>query len=37
LPGGLKAGTLCIANSETKEDHSTMLHMEPWEARVYSL
>jgi oligo-1,6-glucosidase len=37
LPGGLKPGTLCIANSETKDDHSTMLHMEPWEARVYSL
>jgi len=37
LPEGLTAGALRIANSDTKEEHSTMLHMEPWEARVYSL
>ena len=37
LPGRLKAGALRISNAKTQEEHSTMLHLEPWEARVYSL
>jgi oligo-1,6-glucosidase len=37
LPGGLKAESLLISNSDSKEENTTVLHMDPWEARVYSL
>ena len=37
LPEGLKAGSLLISNSDAKEDHSALVTMDAWEARVYRL
>ena len=37
LPGGLKAESLLLSNSDSKEENTTVVHMDPWEARVYSL
>jgi oligo-1,6-glucosidase len=35
LPEGLTAGSLVLANSETREANSATLHLEAWEARIY--
>ncbi len=35
LPAGVKAGALEIGNLSTTEGHTSVLHLRPWEARVY--
>ncbi len=35
LPGGLKAGQLQISNLNSKEENSSVLKLQGWEARVY--
>jgi oligo-1,6-glucosidase len=37
LPKGLKAGLLLLSNTNTKEEAATELHLDPWEARIYTL
>jgi oligo-1,6-glucosidase len=37
LPKGVKAGSLLVSNSDAKEEYSTLLHMDAWNARVYRL
>ena len=35
LPGGLVTGELAISNLAGKEEHTAVLHLKAWEARVY--
>ena len=37
LPGGLKAGQLQISNLGKAEEHTGVLHLKGWEARVYKI
>jgi oligo-1,6-glucosidase len=37
LPKGLKAGSLVLSNTTTKEEANTELHLNPWDARIYRL
>jgi oligo-1,6-glucosidase len=37
LPGNLKAGSLLVSNSDTKEEDTAAFGLDPWEARVYRL
>jgi oligo-1,6-glucosidase len=37
LPGNLKAGSLVLSNVDAKEEYSTVLYLDAWEARVYRL
>ena len=37
LPNGLKTGRLMLSNLGGAEEHASTIHLEPWEARVYSI
>jgi oligo-1,6-glucosidase len=37
LPNGLKTGQLMLSNLGGSEEHTSTIHLEPWEARVYQL
>ncbi|HET9375458.1 MAG TPA: alpha-glucosidase [Chthoniobacterales bacterium] len=37
LPAGLKAGSLLLANSDTKEEKTPVLNLHAWDARAYEL
>jgi Glycosidases len=37
LPMGLKAGSLLLTNTTAKEETTTELHLDPWDARIYTL
>jgi oligo-1,6-glucosidase len=37
IPAGTKAGTLEVSNLGKAEENTNLLHMKPWEARVYKV
>jgi oligo-1,6-glucosidase len=37
LPNGLKTGQLMLSNLGRSEEHTSTIHLEPWEARIYQL
>jgi hypothetical protein len=37
LPNGLQTGQLMLSNLGGNEEHTSTIHLEPWEARIYQL